>query len=250
MKIDYPTQSQMDDLRSLWQEAFRDEDAFLDLFYASGFSPDRCRCATVDGKLAAALYWFDCSFQGHHMAYLYGIATAKAFRGKGVCSALMENTHTHLKYLGYDGVILVPADEGLFGMYGKMGYRVCASVSEFTCYASDEPVAMHPVDTAEFCRLRREFLPEGGILQEGDSIAFLQNMADFYAGEDFLVTIYRDKKFFAPELLGNAQSAPGILAAMDKKQGRFRAPGGGQSFAMFHNLSDMPVPSYLGLAFD
>lgn len=250
MKIDYPAQSQMDDLRHLWQEAFQDDDGFLDLFYTSGFSPDRCRCATLDGKLAAALYWFDCSFQGHHLAYLYGIATAKAFRGKGVCSALMENTHAHLKYLGYDGVILVPADEDLFRMYEKMGYEICASVSEFICYASDEPVAMRPVDAAEYCRLRRDLLLEGGILQEGDSMEFLQNMADFFAGEDFLVTIYRDEKFFAPELLGNVQAAPGILAAMGKEQGRFRGPGAGQSFAMFHNLSDMPVPSYLGLAFD
>ena len=95
MKIDYPTQNQISDLQALWKQAFGDEDAFIDLFFAHGFSPDRCRCITVDGKLAGALYWFDCSFRGHPMAYLYGVATGKAFRGKGICRALTENTHAH-----------------------------------------------------------------------------------------------------------------------------------------------------------
>lgn len=249
MKIDYPTQEQTEALRQLWQEAFGDDDAFLDLFYAQGFSPDRCRCVTVDGQLAGALYWFDCNFQGRPVAYLYGIATAKAFRGKGICRTLMENTQNHLKYLGYGGIVLVPAEDGLFRMYEKMGYSVCSSVIEFTCYPEDA-VALRAIDATEYCRLRREFLPEGGILQEGDGIAFLSGMADFYAGEDFLVAVNRDHKFFAPELLGNAQAASGILAALGKKEGRFRCPGTERSFAMFRNLSDMPAPAYFGLAFD
>lgn len=250
MKIDYPTQNQISDLQALWKQAFGDEDAFIDLFFAHGFSPDRCRCITVDGKLAGALYWFDCSFRGHPMAYLYGVATGKAFRGKGICRALTENTHAHLKYLGYHGAVLVPAEDSLFRMYEKLGYQVCGSVSEFTCDTNGEPTALHSIDPEEFCRLRREFLPEGGILQEGDSVAFLQQMADFYAGEDFLIAVSHEDKFFAPELLGNPQAAPGILAALGKKHGRFRTPGAGQNFAMFLNLSDMPQPSYFGLAFD
>ena len=123
MNIDYPNQSQTDELRALWQEAFGDDDAFLEHFFTYGFAPDRCRCVTVDGKLAAALYWFDCSFQGKPLAYLYGVATFKAHRGKGFCKALAENTHNHLKYLGYAGEILVPAGEKLFQMYEKMGYE-------------------------------------------------------------------------------------------------------------------------------
>lgn len=249
MKIDYPTQEQAEELRMLWQEAFGDDDAFLDLFYTHGFSPDRCRCVTVDGQLAGALYWFDCNFQGRPVAYLYGVATKKTFRGKGICSALMENTRKHLKELGYGGIVLVPAEESLFRMYENLGYSICSSVTEFTCYAQ-EAVALRPVDSAEYCRLRREFLPPDSILQEGDGIVFLGSMADFYAGDDFLVVVNRDHKFFAPELLGNPQAAPGILAALGRKEGRFRCPGTERSFAMFQNLSDMPVPAYFGLDFD
>lgn len=250
MSIDYPLQSQLNDLRQLWQEAFGDDDAFLDHFYTYGFAPDRCRCLTEDGHVIAALYWFDCSYCGRPLAYLYGIATAKAFRGKGFCRALVENTHAHLQQLGYCGSILVPADETLFQMYADMGYHNCSSVSEFTCMADPDPIAMEQVDITQYCLLRRKFLPQNGVLQEGDCLDFLQTLADFYAGEDFLVAVSRSDPFFVPELLGNAQVAPKILSALRKPQGEFRTPGQDKAFAMYHPLSDMPMPDYFGLAFD
>ena len=250
MNIDYPAQHQEDALRALWKSAFRDEDAFLDLFYSTGFASDRCRCVTVDGKLAAALYWFDCSFAGKPLAYLYGIATDKPFRGQGICRALMENTHSHLKYLGYAGAILVPAEEKLFQMYEKMGYRCFSHMTEFSAAATATPATLREVDGEEYCRLRRSFLPEGGILQEGESVEFLGHLAQFYAGEDFLVTVARDEPFFASELLGNAQAAPGILAALHQNRGKFRTPGEEMPFAMYYPLSDLPEPAYFGLAFD
>lgn len=250
MNIDYPTQAQTEALRALWQEAFGDDDAFLEQFFSCGFAPDRCRCLTVDGEVAAALYWFDCSFEGKPMAYLYGVATAKKHRGKGFCRALVENAHQHLKYLGYAGAILVPAGEKLPQMYEKMGYSFCAAVSEFDCTAAAAPAQMRKIDAEEFRQLRREFLPENGVLQEGDNLDFLQTMADFYAGADFLVTVARGEDFFAPEILGNAQAAPGILAALHQNKGHFRAPGAGKPFAMYLSLSDCAAPGYFGLAFD
>lgn len=250
MNIDYPSPEQLDGLKKLWQEAFGDDDAFLEHFFTYGFAPDRCRCLSVDGQIAAALYWFDCSYHGKPLAYLYGVATAKTHRGKGLCRSLAENTHSHLKYLGYAGEILVPAEDGLFQMYKKMGYDLCSYVSEFTCQAGNNPVSLRQIDAEEYCRLRREFIPENGVLQEGDNLNFLQTLADFYAGEDFLTTVYRGEKCIVPELLGNTDAAPGILAALHKSKGQFRTPGTQKPFAMYHALSDMPAPDYFGLAFD
>ena len=51
-------------MRSLWQEAFGDEDDYLDIFYSTAFSPDRCLCLSKEGKMQAALYWFDCELRG------------------------------------------------------------------------------------------------------------------------------------------------------------------------------------------
>jgi len=249
MNIDYPTQEQIKELKKLWQEAFGDTDAFWEQFYTHGFAPDRCRCMSLDGKPVAALYWFDCLLEGRPVAYLYGIATAKRHRGKGLCRALLENTHTHLKYLGYAGEILVPAQEELFPMYEKMGYTHTVSIQEYSVAAGQEKAELRPIGPEEFCRLRQTFLPDGGVVQDGDGIAFLETQAEFYAGEDFLVTASREENFL-PELLGNAEKAPQILAALGMPEARIRTIGAEKPFAMYHALSELPAPGYFGLAFD
>ena len=100
MKIDAPSATHIPHLRSLWKEAFGDTDAFLDAFFGAAFSPDRCRCIIADDRPIAALYWFDCTWQGKKVAYIYAVATDLQCRGQGLCRALMENTHPYLKFQG------------------------------------------------------------------------------------------------------------------------------------------------------
>lgn len=251
MKIDYPAEAQIPKLRKLWKEAFGDEDAFLDAFFSTAFAPDRCRCVTVDEKPVAALYWFDCQLEGQPVAYIYAVATAEAHRGRGICRALMENTHSHLAYLGYAGAVLVPCDPSLFQMYEGLGYRTCCRLSEFSCPAAEEPTALRKLDVESFCALRRKYLPAGSVLQEGVNLDFLQTMAKFYAGDGFLLTVAEGENgFFAPELLGNVHAAPSILTAFGEKEGVFRTPGGDKPFAMYRPFGQLPAPRYFGFAFD
>lgn len=238
-------------LRLLWKQAFGDSEAFLDSFFSAGFSPDRCRQLTLDGKLAAALYWFDCIWEGKPIAYLYAVATDPAYRGRGLCRALMEDTHRHLLSLGYSGTILVPGSPALFRLYEKLGYRTCSHIREFTCDAA-APIPLRPIDAAEYAALRRALLPPGGVRQEGPPLAFLQTQASFYAGPNFLLCASLDgNTLTVPELLGSASAAPGITAALGAHRGRFRTPGTDKPFAMYHSLtSATKSPAYFALALD
>lgn len=251
MIIDHPSAAQIPGLRKLWKQAFGDTDAFLDLFFATAFSPERCLYTAEDGAVTAALYWLDCEHGGRKLAYIYAVATEKAHQGRGLCRRLMEQTHDILKIQGYAGSILVPGESELFQMYEKMGYRVCSAIQEFTCETGNAPASVYPVDAAEYARLRRVMLPDGGVVQEGESLTFLQAQGQFYAGEDVLFFAIRDgDALFVPELLGDCGLAPGILAALDAKQGRFRVPGNGRDFAMYRPIAHVPAPTYLGFAFD
>ena len=238
-------------LRRLWKQAFGDSDKYLDSFFAAGFSPDRCRALTVNGQLAAALYWFDCMWNGQKTAYLYAIATDEVFRGHGLCKALMENTHRHLRELGYVGAILVPARESLFAFYKRLGYRTCGYVTEFTAKA-DEPIKLNKIDAAEYARLRRLYLPENGVVQEGPLLDFLQTQAQFYAGDGFMLCAsVENGTAFIPELLGNAAVAPAVIAALGITEGRCRTIGTDKPFAMYFPLSyTETAPAYFGLALD
>lgn len=253
MIIDSPTLAQIPALRTLWREAFGDTEEFLDAFQRTAMSADRCRCAVVDGQLAAALYWFDCLHEGRPIAYIYAVATAKAFQGRGICTALMEDTHCQLERLGYEGAILVPGSRELFRFYERLGYRTCSYLRNFVCSAGAEDVQLYRVDKAEYTRLRRQLLPEGGVVQEKENLDFLATQADFYAGPGFLLAACREgDRLIGVELLGNEKAAPGILETLGCAEGTFCTPGDSEPFAMYRPLggSKLEPPSYFGLAFN
>ena len=235
-------------LKKLWKQAFGDTDAFIDAFFSVAYSPDRCRYLTEDGELAAMLYWFDCEFQGKKLAYLYAVATDEAYRGQGFCRRLMEKTHRHLAEKGYAGAILVPAED-LSGLYKKLGYRTCSFVTNITCDSGD-PVALRPITAEEYAALRRQYLPENGVIQEGAALALLAKTSRFYAGNGFVLTANtEDSTAYVHELLGSADPA-GITAALGAQKGTFRVPGEHTPFAMFLSLDGTPAPGYFGLALD
>ena len=252
MKIDFPVPKQGMELAGLWQEAFGDSMEFIEGFFCTGYSPSRCRCLTVDNKIAAALYWFEVTYAGQRFAYLYAVATARAHRGKGLCRKLMADVHALLTKQGYDSVMLVPADAALREMYRKMGYEDCTAIGEIHCSAGASPAAIRNVDAEEYAALRRKLLPEKSVLQEGSNLTFLAAQTQLLAGEDFLLSAWlEDSTLHGTELLGNPDAAPGILRALGCEKGSFQIPGKDKPYAMLHKLHDRAVmPKYFGFSFD
>lgn len=251
MIIKNPTPDHVDALRRLWKEAFRDEDAYLNLFFETAYSPLRCRCVFDGDTPVAAVYWLDCTCRGKKLAYLYAVATKETHRGRGLCRQLLTDTHRHLYALGYRGTVLVPGRESLFKMYESMGYNAFGPMREFVCAPGGSVAAIHRVTAEEYARLRRQMLPEGGILQEEECLALLDTQAEFYAGPLFLLAAHREEdSLLGLELLGDASAAPGILLALGMAQGRFRIAGGDTPFAMYRPLSAAKAPTYFAFAFD
>lgn len=252
MRIDAPAPHQIHCLMRLWKTVFGEWDGFWEAFRDTVFSPDRCRCVLDGDRVAASLCWMDALYRGQKQAYVYAVLTDPAYRGSGLCRRLMEDTHAHLTGLGYSAVLLVPAEEGLQKMYEKLGYREATTVTEFSCGAASGPVPLRAIGPEEYARLRRQFLPRGGVLQEGSSLAFLSRQAEFFTGEGLLMAAYRDgDTLHAMELLGDPGRAPEIVKALNCRKGTFRTPGKGKPFAMFHPLTEgAAVPEYFGFAFD
>ena len=252
MKIDYPLPYQLPELRNLWKEAFGDTDAYLDLFFGTGYSPTRCRCVTEEGHVAAALYWLDVFCDGQKVAYIYAVATGKAYRGRGLCRMLMEDTHNVLCSRGYYGAVLSPGDAGLARMYGTMGYSHCANIGQIRCQAGEKSIAMQRVSGELFNAQRNVLLPAGGLELGKAAAGFLAAQAELYVGENCTLAALRTEQgFFGMELLGDPKLAPDILKTLECETGVFRFPFGDHPFAMFCPLKKKAkMPQYLGVAFD
>ena len=234
-------------LKDLWQAAFHEPPEAIDNFFATGFSPHRFAYLEENNKILCALYWFDCSYPGGKLAYIYAVATDPAHRGKGLASRLLEQTHARLKTQGYAGAVLKPAN-GLFPFYQRLGYVTSGYLRRFHAEAANS-AALKVLTAADYGRQRRHFLPENAIVQEGAALDFLESFASFYAAEDALVCVSREDSVIF-EYLGNPLSAPGILAALGIKSAQIPTPGTEIPFAMWLPLNCTKPPGYLGLSLE
>lgn len=252
MNINAPSPEQLPGLRRLWQLAFGDTDTFLDSFFSTAFSPERCRCITENGQVLAALYWFPCTCDDQKLAYLYAVATHPDHRGKGLCHTLMTDTHAHLAAQGYAGSLLVPQEEGLRKLYRSLGYADCTGISQFDCTAGGAAPPLRPITAEEYAGLRRSVLPAHAVLQEQENLDFLKTQVSFYSAPGLLLAAAKEgDSLFCPELLGDPSAAPGVLRVLVALHGTFRTPGKGTPFAMYHPLCPQsPTPVYFAFAFD
>ena len=252
MSMKHPSNDLIPGLRSLWKEAFGDTDAFLNLFFSTAYSPARCRCIEDAGTVAAALYWFDVTCGGRKFAYIYAVATAAASRGQGLCRRLMDDTARLLKAQDYDGILLVPQDEGLRIMYAKMGYQPATTLDTFFCAAGAERSEIRELTPEEFAARRASLLPPEGVIQEGVGLSFLASLARFYEAPGVLAAVSREpERLRILEYFGLREAAPGLVAALGHTQATFRVPGGNTPFAMYLPLKpECKKPAYFAFAFD
>lgn len=249
MIIDRPASRDIPTLRQLWKQAFGDTDAFLDGFFSTGFSFDRCRCLHMDGQLAAALYWFDCSWQGKKVAYIYAVATDAAFQGQGLCRALMEDTHRQLRVRGYAGAALVPGNRELFALYEKFGYRSFCPMRTLLVWAQGKPVTPETISADSYALRRRSRIEKNAIVQDREAFRFLATFGKFYkaSGSIFVVSKDQDDLYFQ-EYLGDPSLLGRIINAFGVQRALVRLPGGEDDSAMYLPLNDdSTLPAYLGI---
>lgn len=251
MTIDMPSLSQIPCLRRLWQQAFGDTEEFLDSFFSMAFAQERCRCITLEGCPIAALYWFDCVWEGKKAAYVYAVATDNACRGKGYCRTLLEDTHTHLKSQGYALAVLVPGEEGLFRLYEKCGYKSFCPMEQKTVSAGEKAVPFRQVSATEYAAAQKKYAPEGSVLHQVSALAFGSAFFKFYVGGDFAFCCTKDDATADfQEFLGCAEKLPGILAGLGVETGKVRLPDK-KDYAMYCPLERLEhPPKYLGIPFN
>lgn len=236
-------------LTKLWEQAFGDPVSFIDLFFESGFAPERSLVAEEAGSIAAMLYWFDCSLGDDRYGYIYAVATERRFQGRGIATALMEQAHRRMGELGYAGAILSPGSASLFRFYGRMGYETAGFVREAEVTAGP-PLPLRQLTAEEYAGARRTYLPENGMVQEGANLAYLSRFSRFYAGEGFLAAAAAQGSF-VQEFLGDPALIPGLVGALGLEKALVRLPGKDQPLVMGLRFDGGAFPPvYFGFPFD
>ena len=249
MIIDFPHQIQP--LKALWKQAFGDTDAFIDGFFRTGFNPWRCRCVYVEDKPVSVVYWFDCLWQNKPVAYLYAIATDKAYRGQGLFRQLLQNTHEYLADCGYVGAVLVPAEKDLFAMYEKLGYQNFSGKEQITLPAQPHKISVLPLSAKDYLQKRAAFLPAGSVCHRETAMEFAATYTSFYTAENCLFCAAKEQDtLYFQEFFGNRELLPGLIWELGAEKGIVPLPGDAP-FALYHSLDGSnDLPAYFTMALD
>lgn len=112
--------------KELWMEAFGDDEPFVDAFLIRYYSRKRMATVECDGQMAAMLHLLPFWSELGRTVYIYGVATAPAYRRRGLAEQLMQEAMHRIDDEGADAAILIPSPEPnkewLRGFYGKYGF--------------------------------------------------------------------------------------------------------------------------------
>ena len=126
--IGFAGQKDREALRYLWLESFEDTPEAVDFFLSNWLLPGNCVAAWDRGKLVAALYLLPGVWQEegrrYPAQYIYGAATAPAFRGRGwMGHVLAFADSTAARKRGAQVSCLLPANASLYPFYAQYGYE-------------------------------------------------------------------------------------------------------------------------------
>lgn len=121
--------------KALWQEAFGDGDDFIDSFLIRYYSRRRALTVEEQGQTVAMLHLLPFDTELGRTTYIYGVATARSARHRGLASQLMRQAMTLIAERGDDAAFLIPTpgEEWLRTFYegfGLAGEILVSFVSE------------------------------------------------------------------------------------------------------------------------
>lgn len=242
------------ELSRIWQICFQEPARPAEYFLNNCFSPRDCLVYRVGDAAAAAVYLLPArvaSAKGPLQAhYIYAAATLPRYRGRGYMASLLACAVMESARRGDRYSVVLPADEGLYGLYGKSGYvpffrvrNLSVPADRLRALARDgDPGRMLP-DFRRLASLRDSLIEKsaGSVLWGEKMLWFAAGMGSVYGdrlvcsrtGDAFAYALCRPSDGFCAVLEAMAGEAAfaGLAAALLREspapEYRFRLPAEG-----------------------
>lgn len=122
----FATPADIQNITSLWVEAFGDTLQYIESFISTLGNPSNCLIIERDNTILSMAFLLPCRLttpSGLRDAfYIYAMCTAKNEQGKGFATSLLNDAYRHAKEKNALAIILVPATAALAEYYQLRGY--------------------------------------------------------------------------------------------------------------------------------
>ncbi len=140
--------SEYDSLKELFTICFEDSMETVNAFFEKTVSPERVVAIFDGNKAVSSLYLLESNILidgvSYNAYYVYGVCTHPDYRNKGLMKKLFHFTEKLVKERGIDYLFLVPAEEYLFDVYSKFGFK------KGICYKEETVTAPATFSSASF----------------------------------------------------------------------------------------------------
>ena len=257
-EIRFPSESDYENLKELWQTAFDDSKKSLDSFFKKTVSTDRVLAVFKEGKPASALYMLESEIVSEEKIYsayyIYAVCTQPDFRGKGLMKSLFDELFKVAKSRKIDYLFLVPEKEYLFNIYIKLGFKNGFSYSEKTLlrkkFSNIENIITQDL-TYENYRKCIEGNPKNvpvAVLKESTFNSFFNSVSGevktvFVENEGYALYEETEEKLTVFELFGNENLLLNtIFQNTEKEEIIYRQNSNENSipYGMFYKITDVP----------
>lgn len=159
MQLTHARREDVPALKKLWSECFGDAEFYLDFYFQNRFVPEDTLIVREEEPVAM-LTLMEASVNGEKGFYIYAVATLPDHRGRGLQRQLSRYAEEVMRERGGRFACLVPAEEGLFTFYEKLGYRRAFTRWERVIIEDEffDPVEFYPCSYKHFSELRAEYL--------------------------------------------------------------------------------------------
>ena len=122
-----PREDEYEALKALWLRCFDDSPSVVERFFKNAVTAENVVAAFSDGEPVSVLYIIESTVtnngKDYKAFYIYAVCTDPDFRGKGLMKKCFDFLFALSKERGVDYLFLVPAEESLFEMYKKLGFK-------------------------------------------------------------------------------------------------------------------------------
>ncbi len=147
-------------LKKLWKTVFGDEQNVIDNFFRKTVPHETAVAVFCGDKPVSSLYALECECkigdETLRAMYIYGVSTFEEYRNQGLMRETLSFIEKYAKEKNFDVLFLVPANETLFSMYEKFGYKtsIFYENSVVQRFDNEENYEYEPVDYGTYCKYR------------------------------------------------------------------------------------------------
>lgn len=153
------TAEDLPQMTHIWQVVFGDSDEYIRFFFENRCALSDALLLTVQDEIVSQLFLLPasvrCGTQSFSVFYLFAAATLPSHRGCGYMGDLIRAAQQNCRSERVDGIVLLPAEESLYGYYARFGFETAFSRkiwhgARAQLQALSNPAALDKTNAAEF----------------------------------------------------------------------------------------------------